>query len=32
MIRKFREEDLQSVMEIWRAANIKAHNFILKSY
>ena len=32
MIRKFIDNDLDSVMEIWLSANINAHNFISKDY
>lgn len=32
MIRKFKEADLDKIMEIWLDANIKAHSFISKSY
>ena len=32
MIRKFRMEDLERVMELWLNTNIQAHNFILKEY
>lgn len=32
MIRKFMESDLSAVMQIWLDSNIKAHNFIPKSY
>ncbi|WP_242847436.1 GNAT family N-acetyltransferase [Dorea sp. D27] len=32
MIRKMKKKDLDKVMEIWLDTNIKAHNFIPKSY
>ena len=32
MIRKFRMEDLERVMELWLNTNIQAHDFILKEY
>ena len=32
MIRKFSENDLNSVMEIWLNANLNAHFFISKEY
>ncbi|MDE7254520.1 MAG: N-acetyltransferase [Acetatifactor sp.] len=32
MIRKFRENDLNSVMQIWLDTNINAHSFIPKEY
>ena len=32
MIRKFKEEDINSIMEIWLNENIKAHNFIPEEY
>lgn len=32
MIRAFREEDITAVMQIWLAANTKAHDFIPKEY
>lgn len=32
MIRKFSENDLDSVMEIWLKANLDAHRFIPKEY
>jgi putative acetyltransferase len=32
MIRKFRENDLSAVMEIWLDTNICTHNFISKNY
>ncbi len=32
MIRKFRTEDLEQVMELWLATNISAHDFISVKY
>jgi len=32
MIRKFENKDIESVMNIWKNENIKAHNFIKKEY
>ena len=32
MIRKFRENDLDIIMQIWVETNIQAHNFIPKEY
>jgi putative acetyltransferase len=32
MIRKFKIDDLETVMKIWLETNIKAHDFINKSY
>lgn len=32
MIRKFEKEDIETVMQIWRKENIKAHQFISKTY
>lgn len=32
MIRKFKEDDLNTVMQIWFDTNIKAHHFISKQY
>ena len=32
MIRTFRENDLNSVMQIWPDTNINAHSFIPKEY
>lgn len=32
MIRTFREEDLNAVMQLWLNANIQAHDFIPKDY
>lgn len=32
MIRKFKNEDLGKIMELWLASNIGAHKFIPKSY
>lgn len=32
MIRRFRENDLDAVAQIWLDTNIKAHNFISKEY
>ena len=32
MIRKFRKDDLNIIMQIWFDTNIQAHNFILKDY
>ena len=32
MIRKFRKDDLYTVMQIWLDENIKAHSFIPKEY
>ena len=32
MIRKFRKDDLNIIMQIWLDTNIQAHNFILKDY
>ena len=32
MIRKFKEEDINSIMEIWLNENIKVHNFIPEEY
>lgn len=32
MIRKFKPEDLNDIMEIWLNTNIQAHDFISKSY
>ena len=28
MIRKFEDNDIDDIMQIWKSANIKAHNFI----
>lgn len=32
MIRKFKEDDLNTVMQIWFETNIKAHHFISRQY
>ncbi len=32
MIRKFKNEELDTVMSIWLETNMKAHDFINKSY
>ena len=32
MIRKFEKNDIDSVMQIWKDENIKAHEFIEKDY
>lgn len=32
MIREFRNQDLDSIMELWLNTNISAHNFIKKEY
>jgi len=32
MIRKFEDNDIDNIMQIWKNENIKAHNFILKEY
>ena len=32
MIRKFKEDDLNTVMQIWFDTNIKAHHFISRQY
>ena len=32
MIREFRENDLDIIMQIWVETNIQAHNFIPKEY
>ena len=32
MIRNFKNEDLDEIMQIWLEENIRAHNFISKSY
>lgn len=32
MIRKAKEEDISRIMEIWLAANLKAHDFIAAEY
>lgn len=32
MIRKFRTDDLEQVMELWLVTNISAHDFILAKY
>lgn len=32
MIRKFKEEDLEDIMQIWLATNISAHEFIDSDY
>ena len=32
MIRKFKKEDIDEVMEIWTNENIRTHNFISKEY
>ena len=32
MIRKFKKEDIDEVMEIWKNENIRTHNFISKEY
>ncbi len=32
MIRKFEENDINDIMQIWRNENIKAHKFIPKEY
>ena len=28
MIRKFEDNDIDDIIQIWKSANIKAHNFI----
>ena len=32
MIRKFKESDMESVLDIWLCASIKAHNFVKASF
>ena len=32
MIRKFRNEDLEQIMQLWLQSNIQAHGFIEKAY
>ena len=32
MIRKFEKNDINTVMQIWKNENIKAHKFISKEY
>ena len=32
MIRKFRNEDLEQIMQLWLQSNIQAHGFIEKTY
>ena len=32
MIRRFEKKDINTVMQIWKNENIKAHKFILKEY
>ena len=32
MIRKFKKEDIDEVIEIWKNENIRTHNFISKEY
>ncbi len=32
MIRKFEDKDIDDIMQIWKSANIKAHNFISNEY
>ena len=32
MIRKFKEDDLNTVMQIWFDTNIKTHHFISRQY
>lgn len=32
MIRRFNNNDIEEIMEIWKKQNIKAHNFIPKEY
>ncbi len=32
MIRKFEDNDIDNIMQIWKSENIKAHNFISKEY
>lgn len=32
MIRKFEDNDIDNIMQIWKNENIKAHNFISKEY
>ncbi len=32
MIRKFEDNDIDDIMQIWKSANIKAHNFISNEY
>ncbi len=32
MIRKFENNDINSIMQIWKNENIKSHNFISKEY
>ncbi len=32
MIRKFEDNDIDDIMQIWKSANIKAHNFISNKY
>lgn len=32
MIRKFEKNDINAIMQIWKNENIKAHQFILKTY
>lgn len=32
MIRKFKKEDISTIMKIWKDENIRTHNFISKEY
>ena len=32
MIRKFRNEDLEQIMQLWLQSNVQAHDFIEKTY
>lgn len=32
MIRKFRNEDLEQIMQLWLQSNVQAHSFIEKTY
>ena len=32
MIRKFEDNDIDDIMQIWKSANMKAHNFISNEY
>lgn len=32
MIRKFKENDIEAIMQIWKKENIEAHKFISKQY
>ncbi len=32
MIRKFEDNDIDDIMQIWKSVNIKAHNFTSNEY